>query len=463
METGCGLIASRIRLVHSNERQVKSIVRSNLGAMRKLPLHSIMTESDTGTVVQQHGNQRDERARRTVLIADTTLRDGEQMAGCYLRIDDKVAIGRLLVDAGVRSIEAGFPGAGPHQFEATREIARGVGGAVISALSRTHERDIEAAAKALSDVPAYRRAIGLFISTSSVALTQKLRLDEAQLMRRIDDAVRAAKACGFRNITFSAEDASRTEPETLRRAYAAAIGAGATALGYADTVGIDTPESVQARIDAIRNGHSGLEGALLGVHFHNDLGLATANSLAAVKAGAQVVQCTIGGIGERAGNASLEEVTLCLALHPQVYGARSSIRLERLRDLNERLSQASGLATPTFKPVVGRDIFVTAAGIHQDGLAKDPDTYFPYPPALLGVQGFEFQLNHHSGKGALRFAFDRAGIACQESDIDAALALLKQEPGVGIRANVRSANELLNRARRRMDRRPESFVHEEQG
>jgi 2-isopropylmalate synthase len=245
----------------------------------------------------------------TVLFSDTTLRDGEQMPGATLEPEDKLQIARALEAAGVHSLDAGFPASSQADIEAIRLMVGVIKGPVLTALCRTVRGDIDAAEEALSDNPRHKRGVSLFCGTSPLHLEHKLHKTQAEILDLITDTVGYASQ-KFDIVAFSPEDASRTEPEFLVECYKVAIDSGATTIGFPDTVGVMTPEKVHDIIRYIQDNVANIERALLAVHFHNDLGLAVANTLAGIQAGANVVQCTVNGIGERAGNASLEELVI---------------------------------------------------------------------------------------------------------------------------------------------------------
>jgi 2-isopropylmalate synthase len=335
-----------------------------------------------------------------VIFSDTTLRDGEQMPGASLRAEEKVMIARALADAGVRSIDAGFPACAKSEVEAVRMVAREVEGAVISALCRTLASDIDAAAEAFSDTSRKRRAVSLFVSTSPLHREFKLRKTKSELIEIITRSIEYARRF-FDRVAFAPEDASNTEFPFLCEVYTAAIAAGATTLGFPDTLGIMTPEKVRDTVRSLQDQVHGIDKVPLAGHFHNDLGLATANTLAAISAGVNIVQCTVNGIGERAGNASLEEVALAIAMNPEQYQRKTSIKTSKLTALSRLVERLTGIRISPNKAVVGTNVFATEAGIHQDGILKHPETYLPFPPELVGAEPVRFVLGKHSGRSAI--------------------------------------------------------------
>jgi 2-isopropylmalate synthase len=365
------------------------------------------------------------RRRGKLLISDTTLRDGEQMPGVNFSPEEKLVIARAVEKAGVHSIDAGFAASSRADFEALRMIAEAAGNLVVMSLSRAVRADIDAAYRALESRPAHRRGVSIFLGTSPLHREHKLRKSQDEILAIIDDAVGYA-AEYFRIVAFAPEDASRTEPDFLCRCYQTAISAGATSIAFPDTVGILTPNSAAEFIRVIRKGVPDIGQALLAVHFHNDLGLAVANSLATVAGGADIVQCTVGGLGERAGNAALEEVALALRIHRVQYGRDSEIDLEQLTELCMLVAELSEVAVAPTKPVFGANIFATEAGVHQDGILKNAATYLPYPPELVGHRGgVHVALGKHSGRRALKYRLERLGLALDEIAIERLMGRIK--------------------------------------
>ncbi len=362
-----------------------------------------------------------------VLFSDTTLRDGEQMPGATLEPDDKLRIALALEEAGVHSIDAGFPASSPADVEAIRRMIGVVKKPVLTALCRTVRGDVDAADEALHGNPTNKRGVSLFCGTSPLHRQYKLQKSESEVLRIITESVAYASE-KFEIVAFSPEDASRTEVPYLCQCYREAIDAGATTIGFPDTVGILTPEKAVAFIRAIQDGVPNLDKALLAVHFHNDLGLAVANTLACVSEGANVVQCTINGIGERAGNASLEEVAIALALHPEQYGVEFKLDTTKLHGLCRLVSELTGLPMARNKPVGGENIFATEAGIHQDGLLKNPDTYLPYRPEKVGASGLTLVIGRHSGRRAVAHRLHELGCELSEDQVLAVLQAIKDVP-----------------------------------
>jgi 2-isopropylmalate synthase len=372
-------------------------------------------------IIQHH------RRSGVVLFSDTTLRDGEQMPGATLEPQDKLRIALALEAAGVHSLDAGFPASSVADVEAIRMMVGVVKKPVLTALCRTIRRDVDVADEALDGNPSHKRGVSLFCGTSPLHRRDKLQKSQSEVLELIVDAV-AYAAARFDIVAFSPEDASRTELDFLSEVYREAIGAGATTIGFPDTIGLLTPAKVRAILRQIQDGVPNFDKALLAVHFHNDLGLAVANTLAGVEVGANVVQCTINGIGERAGNASLEEVAMALALHSDEYGVSFNLDTTKLAPLCALVSELTGIPIPLNKPVAGANIFATEAGIHQDGLLKNPDTYLPYRPERVGVDGIKLVLGRHSGRRAVAHRLHELGIEFADEDVSEILNAIKQLP-----------------------------------
>jgi len=362
-----------------------------------------------------------------ILISDTTLRDGEQMPGATLEPHEKVRIALALQEAGVHSLDAGFPASSESDVEAIRMMIGMVTRPVLTALCRTVRTDIDAADRALEGNPHHKRGVSLFCGTSPLHRVHKLNRSRTEVLQIITDSVSYA-AQHFRIVAFSPEDASRTEVDYLCQCYREAIDAGATTIGFPDTVGLLTPEKARDFIKAIQDGVPNLDRALLAVHFHNDLGLAVANTLACVQEGVNVVQCTVNGIGERAGNATLEEVVMALTLHEDQYQRRCSIDTTKLAPLCHLVAELTGVAISRMKPVGGANIFATEAGIHQDGLLKNPDTYLPYRPEMVGGGDIQLVLGRHSGRRAVAHRLTELNLSATDDEVTVIANLIKQQP-----------------------------------
>jgi 2-isopropylmalate synthase len=338
-----------------------------------------------------------ERLRR-IKIFDTTLRDGEQSPGASMNLSEKLEVATSLADLGVDIIEAGFPIASPGDFEAVREIANLVRGSTICGLARCNTADIERAWEALKGAPSPR--IHVFLATSAIHREFKLKMSQDEIIQRAIQGVQlAARFCD--DVEFSPEDAARTEHDFLCRVVEAAIEAGATTINIPDTVGYTTPIEMYDRIALLVNRVPNIDKAVLSSHCHDDLGLALANSLAAIQAGCGQVECTINGIGERAGNCALEEVVMALRTRVDLYGCETGIRTERLVPTSRLLSKITGMDVQRNKAIVGRNAFAHESGIHQDGMLKERSTYEIMRPEDVGFTKTDLVLGKHSGRAAL--------------------------------------------------------------
>ncbi len=360
-----------------------------------------------------------------VLVFDTTLRDGEQSPGASLTSDEKLMLAHQLAALGADVIEAGFPAASPDDLAAVERIAREVGGEgspVITGLARTSRRDLELAWEAVR--PAARPRLHTFISTSDLHMAKKLGMDRAQVLAAVRSMVGlAAELCP--DVEFSPEDATRSEPAFLVEVLSAAVAAGATTLNLPDTVGYAVPAEYAALVARLRRETAGGERVVWSVHCHDDLGLATANTLAGVAAGARQVEVTINGIGERAGNASLEEVVMALHTRAHHYQLATGIRSEELTPTSRLVAALTGLAVAPNKAVVGENAFAHEAGIHQDGMLKDHRTYEIMTPASVGQAGTRLVLGKHSGRHALRQRLAELGLPLAGAALDTAFARFK--------------------------------------
>ncbi len=335
---------------------------------------------------------------RTVTIFDTTLRDGEQSPGASMNLSEKLEIAHALVGLGVDVIEAGFPIASPGDFQSVQQIARSVRGATVCGLARCNPADIDRAWEAVQ--VAERPRIHVFLATSAIHREFKLRMNQQEIIQRAVDGVRRAAAY-TPDVEFSPEDAARTETDFLCQVVQAAIDAGATTVNIPDTVGYATPAQMGSVIHTLMDRVGNIERATISVHCHNDLGLAVANSLAAVAHGAGQVECTINGIGERAGNCSLEEIVMALRVRSDVYDCETNIRTERLVPCSRLVSTITGIHVQRNKAIVGRNAFAHEAGIHQDGMLKERTTYEIMRPEDVGFTKTDLVLGKHSGRAAL--------------------------------------------------------------
>src|ERR1700756_1096215 len=353
-----------------------------------------------------------DKARVTVF--DTTLRDGEQSPGCSMNQQEKLRLAHQLDRLGVDVIEAGFPIASDGDFESVKAIAGLVRRPVIAGLARARRPDIERAWEALQH--AARPRIHVFLATSDIHLQYKLRISRDQCIAQAREAIELAKSfCD--DVEFSPEDATRTDPNFLCAVLNTVVEAGATTLNIPDTVGFTVPSEFADLITAIRRQVRGIDQVTISAHCHNDLGMAVANALAAVAAGARQVECTINGIGERAGNASLEEIVMAMRVRPDRYPYETAIAGEHLFPASQLLSEITGVPVQPNKAIIGRNAFAHEAGIHQDGVLKNPLTYEIMTPQSVGVPDSKLVLGKQSGRHALSirceqlgYQFDRRGL-----------------------------------------------------
>ena len=336
--------------------------------------------------------------KRQIKIFDTTLRDGEQSPGASMNLQEKMEIAQALVDLGVDVIEAGFPIASPGDFQAVSEIASTFRGPEICGLARSNEKDIDRAWEALKHSSSPR--IHVFLATSAIHREFKLKMTPDEILARAVEGVTRAKSyCD--NIEFSPEDAARTEIDFLCRVVESVIAAGATTVNIPDTVGFATPAQMAHVIGSLVNRVPNIDQAVISVHCHDDLGMAVANSLAAVESGAGQIECTINGIGERAGNCSLEEVVMAMRTRGDCYDFDTGINSPRLVPTSRLVSFVTGLEVQRNKAIVGRNAFAHEAGIHQDGMLKERSTYEIMVPADVGFASTDLVLGKHSGRAAL--------------------------------------------------------------
>jgi 2-isopropylmalate synthase len=392
-----------------------------------------------------------------VLIFDTTLRDGEQSPGASLNLEEKLAIAQQLARLGVDIIEAGFPFASPGDFNAVQRIAASVGsadGPVICGLARAARGDIKACAEAVE--PAARKRIHTFIATSDIHLEHKLRKSRAEVLQIAGEMVAYARSL-VDDVEFSCEDAGRSDPEFMHQVIEAAIAAGATTINIPDTVGYTTPAEFGALIAGINQHVPNIDQAVISVHGHNDLGLAVANFLEAVKNGARQLECTINGIGERAGNASLEELVMALHVRRGYFNpflgraadsseSLTGVRTEEIYKTSRLVSNLTGMAVQPNKAIVGANAFAHESGIHQDGVLKNRLTYEIIDARTIGLADNRISLGKLSGRSAFRARLEELGYTLERDDLDDAFARFK---------------ELADRKREISDRDLEAIVSEQ--
>ncbi len=360
---------------------------------------------------------------RMIKIFDTTLRDGEQSPGASMNVEEKVMIAKQLARLNVDIIEAGFAYSSPGDFEAVRRIAQEVEGPTICSLARARPEDIDRAWEALKGAPKAR--IHTFLSTSDIHLKHQFRMTRDEALKRAVEMVQRAKGY-VEDVEFSPMDASRSDPSYLYEVLDAVIEAGAGTVNIPDTVGYATPQEFGQLIRGIRERVRNSDRAVISVHCHNDLGLAVANSLAAVLEGAGQVECTVNGIGERAGNASLEEIVMSLRVRKDRFGADTAVRTEEISKASRLVSKITGMAVQPNKAIVGANAFAHTSGIHQDGLLKDKSTYEIMRPESIGLVQSKLVMGKLSGRHAFRKRLEELGYALSEEEINSAFERFKR-------------------------------------
>ncbi|MDR3019624.1 MAG: 2-isopropylmalate synthase, partial [Treponema sp.] len=350
---------------------------------------------------------------RRIKIFDTTLRDGEQAPGCSMNLSEKIEIAKRLEKLGVDIMEAGFPASSPGDMEAVKSIAGIVKDSVVAGLCRCLEKDIDAAREALVKAAAPR--IHVFLATSPVHMKYKLKMSKEQVLEQVIASVKYAKRfCN--DVEFSAEDAFRSDPGFVCKVFGEAIKAGALTVNFTDTVGYAMPAEFGERIRYVKEHTSGIEKACLSVHCHNDLGLAVANSIAAILQGADQVECTVNGIGERAGNASLEELVMGLKVRSDYFSIDTRIDTTQIYPVSRLVSQVTGVKIQVNKAVVGDNAFAHEAGIHQHGVLANRETYEIMSPESIGIPKSKLSspnmvLGKHSGRHALEERLKELGLS----------------------------------------------------
>jgi 2-isopropylmalate synthase len=353
-------------------------------------------------------------SQERLVIFDTTLRDGEQSPGASMNLAEKLEIAHALSDLGVDVIEAGFPIASPGDFEAVEAIAQQVREPIICGLARCNPEDIDRAWEALRD--ASRPRIHVFLATSAIHREFKLHMAKEEILRRAVESVERAKSY-CEDVEFSPEDAARTELDFLAEVVERTIAAGATTINIPDTVGYAVPEQYAAAIRHLKQTVPEIDNIVLSVHCHNDLGLAVANSLAALREGARQVECTINGLGERAGNCALEEVVMAVKTRADFFGIATGIHTRRLCPTSRLVAHVTGVTVQRNKAIVGQNAFAHEAGIHQDGLLKERSTYEIMKPEEVGLARTELVLGKHSGRHALRQRVRELGYHLDEAQL----------------------------------------------
>ncbi|MDB5491939.1 MAG: 2-isopropylmalate synthase [Micavibrio sp.] len=357
-----------------------------------------------------------------VIIFDTTLRDGEQSPGCSMNHDEKLRMAALLDEMGVDVIEAGFPIASPGDFNSVKAIAESTKNAIIAGLCRTKKGDIEACAQAVA--PAKRRRIHTFVSTSPLHMKHKLNMQPDDVIAMIAESVAFARQFTD-DVEWSAEDGSRSEDDFLARAVETAIKAGATTINIPDTVGYALPTDYAAKFTMLLNRVPNIDKAVLSVHCHNDLGLAVANTLAGVAAGARQIECTINGIGERAGNAALEEVVMAIRTRNADLPYTNNIDTTKITGISRALGEITGVSVQPNKAIVGANAFAHESGIHQDGVLKNPQTYEIMTPESIGLSKNDLVIGKHSGRHAFKKKMEVLGHDLGDNALEEAFAKFK--------------------------------------
>lgn len=360
---------------------------------------------------------------RIINIFDTTLRDGEQSPGASMNVEEKISLAKQLARLGVDVIEAGFAISSPGDFEAIKRIGAEVEGPVVCSLARARTEDIDRAWEALRDAP--RRRIHTFHSTSDIHLKHQYRISRQEALKRSVEMVRHARSY-VDDVEFSPMDATRTDVSYLCEVVEAVIRAGAGTVNIPDTVGYGMPEEFGALIKGIRDRVGNIHQAIISVHCHNDLGLAVANAVAAIRNGADQVECTVNGIGERAGNCSMEEVVMALRTRKDYFGADTRIRTEEITRTSRLVTKITGIQVQPNKAIVGANAFAHESGIHQDGLLKERTTYEIMTPESVGLMKTHFVLGKHSGRHAFRDRLRQMGYELSDEDLNKAFERFKR-------------------------------------
>jgi len=361
--------------------------------------------------------------KEKVIIFDTTLRDGEQAPGATMNLEEKLLIAKTLEKMGVDVIEAGFPAASNGDFEAVNRIAKTIKNSTICGLARAKKSDIERAAQAVK--PAARPRIHSFLATSKIHMQYKLKMDEVQVLNAIMESVSLARSL-CPEVDWSPEDATRSERDFLFKAIETAIKAGANTINIPDTVGYTTPEEYFDLISAIKNNVSNIDKAIISAHCHNDLGMAVANSLSAMRAGARQIECTINGIGERAGNAALEEIVMAIKTRPDFYKVETGIDSTMITRISKLVSNITGFHVQYNKAIVGANAFAHESGIHQDGILKNRETYEIMTPESVGLEKSSLVLGKLSGRAAFKDRLKEIGYDLNEELLNEAFKKFKE-------------------------------------
>ena len=358
-----------------------------------------------------------------IFIFDTTLRDGEQAPGATLKVREKLIIAQKLESLGVDTIEAGFPASSEDEFEAVKKISEKITGTTVAALARAKIEDIDRCIKSLGKRE--DKKIHTFISTSPLHIKHKLRMNENDVLEAVKSSVSYARnSC--ENIEWSAEDATRSDFDFLCKCIELAIKQGASTITIADTVGFTVPEEISKLVKKLRNNVTNIDKAIFSVHCHDDLGLSVANSLSAIQAGARQVHCTVNGIGERAGNASLEEITMAINIRNDIYKYTNNINTKLINLVSKIVEKYTGFLVPNNKAIVGKNAFTHESGIHQHGVIINSSTYEIIDPKLVGILSSSLVIGKHSGKHALKKKVEELGYDIKMINIDILLKRIKE-------------------------------------
>src|SRR6201984_2541118 len=387
----------------------------------------------------------------TIHIFDTTLRDGEQSPGFSMHREEKLRLARQLEQLGVDVIEAGFPIASPGDLEAVRAVAGEIRTCQGAARARARQEDLDAPLRALE--PAAQPRLHIFLATSDLHLKHKLRIERDEALEQVSGMVRFGSK-HTEEVEFSAEDASRSDIEFLCDVAEVAAEAGARIINLPDTVGYSTPDEYGEMFRIVRARLAAHPNIVFSAHCHNDLGLAVANSLAAIAAGARQVKCTINGIGERAGNASLEEIAVALHVRQSRFCAATNIRLEKIYATSRLLTAITGVSVPPNKAVVGANAFAHEAGIHQDGILKNPLTYEIILPEKVGVPSRRLVLGKHSGRNALRVRLEELGYPTTNAELAECYALATARADAAKQVTDRDLLSIIHKVRRNREHAP---------
>lgn len=361
-------------------------------------------------------------SKDSIIIFDTTLRDGEQSPGCSMNLEEKLKMARLLDEMGVDVIEAGFPIASKGDFESVQAIAREIKRAVVCGLSRAKPADIDVAAEALA--PAERRRIHTFISTSEIHMKYQLQMPPEAVLESVRESVTRARK-HTDDVEWSGMDATRSDIDFLCRCVEEAIKSGATTVNIPDTVGFATPDEMAFIIESLKNRVPNIDKAIMSMHCHNDLGLAVANSLAGVKAGARQIECTVNGIGERAGNAALEEVVMAIKTRGDALPFQTNVDATMITKVSRALSSITGFTVQPNKAIVGANAFAHESGIHQDGMLKHKGTYEIMTPESVGLTRSSLVMGKHSGRHAFKSKLEDMGYELGENAFEDAFNRFK--------------------------------------